>query len=197
MIRALGEAMPDTQHRAALGFQKAWDYGWRPAALPLAELIDDGRLPGKTRADAKEICRLAAEDGDDFCAAQLGTWLTGEVVAQAVNATSATVPDHVDEFALAGLTPAPSERVAPPRVAESPVAFECRLTQLIRLTDVEGAPVDAWLTLGEVVMVHIDRALLVDGVYDTVAAEPILRGGGPADYFGIEGAGKFQMHRPT
>jgi flavin reductase (DIM6/NTAB) family NADH-FMN oxidoreductase RutF len=118
-------------------------------------------------------------------------------LAQAVNATSATVPHDVDEFDLAGLTAAPSTRVAPPRVAESPVAFECRLTQLIRLADAEGAPVDAWLTLGEVVMVHIDQALLVDGVYDTVAAEPILRGGGPADYFGVDGAGKFQMYRPT
>jgi flavin reductase (DIM6/NTAB) family NADH-FMN oxidoreductase RutF len=118
-------------------------------------------------------------------------------LAQAVNASSAMVPQDVDEFALAGLTPAPSQRVTPPRVAESPVAFECRLTQLIRLTDAQGRPVDAWLTLGEVVMVHIDQALLVDGVYDTAAAEPILRGGGPADYFGISEAEKFQMFRPT
>ena len=117
-------------------------------------------------------------------------------LAQAVNATSAMVPDHVDEFALAGLTAAPSQRVAAPRVAESPVAFECRLTQIVRLSDAEGAPVDAWLTLGEVVMVHIDRALLVDGVYNTVAAQPILRGGGAGDYFGIDEAEKFQMFRP-
>jgi flavin reductase (DIM6/NTAB) family NADH-FMN oxidoreductase RutF len=118
-------------------------------------------------------------------------------LAEAVNASSATVPHAVDEFDLAGLTSAPSLRVAPPRVLESPVAFECRLTQLIRLTDAEGAPVDAWLTLGEVVMVHIDQALLVDGVYDTAAAEPILRGGGPADYFTIGEGQKFQMFRPT
>ena len=118
-------------------------------------------------------------------------------LAQAVNISSATVAEDVDEFDLAGLTPAASQRVAPPRVAESPVAFECRLTQLIRLTDVEGAPVDAWLTLGEVVMVHIDQALLVDGVYDTVAADPILRGGGSADYFTVDETQKFQMRRPT
>jgi flavin reductase (DIM6/NTAB) family NADH-FMN oxidoreductase RutF len=117
-------------------------------------------------------------------------------LAKAVNVTSAMVPGDVDEFALAGLTPAPSQRVTPPRVAESPVAFECQLTQLIRLTDAEGRPVDAWLTLGEVVMVHIDQALLTDGVYDTVAAEPILRGGGPADYFGISEDQKFEMLRP-
>lgn len=83
LIRALGHLMPDTQHRAALAFQTAWDYGYAAAALPLAELIDDGVLPPKNRADAKAICRLAAEDGDAFCAAQLGTWLTGEIVAQA------------------------------------------------------------------------------------------------------------------
>ena len=118
-------------------------------------------------------------------------------LAQAVNTSSAAVAEHVDEFVLAGLTPAASERVAPPRVAESPVAFECRLTQLIRLTDADGVPIDAWLTLGEVVRVHIDQALLVDGVYDTVAAEPILRGGGPADYFTIGEAQKFQMFRPA
>jgi flavin reductase (DIM6/NTAB) family NADH-FMN oxidoreductase RutF len=118
-------------------------------------------------------------------------------LAEAVNTSSATVPDHVDEFALAGLTPAPSHKMIAPRVAESPVAFECRLTQLIRLTNAEGAPIDAWLTLGEVVMVHIDQALLVDGVYDTVAAQPILRGGGPSDYFGIDETQKFHMFRPS
>ena len=123
--------------------------------------------------------------------------LATRALAQAVNISSATVAEDVDEFDLAGLTPAASRRVAPPRVAESPVAFECRLTQLIRLTDAEGAPIDAWLTLGEVVMVHIDQALLIDGVYDTVAAEPILRGGGPADYFTVGEAQKFQMRRPT
>lgn len=81
-VRAMGDLMPDTQHRAAVSFEKAWDYGYLPAALPLAELIDDLRLPGRGRADAKTICRIAAENGEAFCAAQLGTWLTGEIVAQ-------------------------------------------------------------------------------------------------------------------
>jgi hypothetical protein len=51
--------------------------------------------------------------------------------------------------------------------------------------------------LGEVVGVHIARHLLVDGVYDTAAAQPILRGGGPADYFAISPEGLFQMRRPA
>jgi hypothetical protein len=48
-----------------------------------------------------------------------------------------------------------------------------------------------------VVGVHIDRSLLKDGVYDTAAAQPILRGGGPADYFDITAANLFRMARPA
>jgi len=117
-------------------------------------------------------------------------------LAGAMNRTSASVPPDTDEFALAGLTPAPSRVIAVPRVAESPVSFECRLTQMIQLTTVDGDPVETWLTLGEVVVVHIAKRLLRDGLYDTAAAQPILRGGGPADYFEIDREHRFQMHRP-
>lgn len=117
-------------------------------------------------------------------------------LAEAMNASSASVPPDVDEFALAGLTPVDSQVIAVPRVAESPVSFECRVTQIIQLQGADGAAVETWLTLGEVVGVHIDRALLVDGIYDTAAAQPILRGGGPADYFAIEPAQLFRMRRP-
>lgn len=113
-----------------------------------------------------------------------------------MNASSAMAPSEVDEFDLADLTGSPSIKVRAPRVAESSVAFDCRLTQQIRLTDAGGEPVDAWLTLGEVVMVHIDTRGLVDGVYDTLAANPILRGGGPAEYFRMDEGGCFEMVRP-
>jgi flavin reductase (DIM6/NTAB) family NADH-FMN oxidoreductase RutF len=55
------------------------------------------------------------------------------------------------------------------------------------------------MVFGEVVMVHIDRALLsaADGNYDTTAAQPILRGGGPADYFVITPQARFLMRRPS
>ena len=117
-------------------------------------------------------------------------------LAEAMNASCAAVPPEVNEFALAGLTEAACQLVQAPRVAESPVAFECRLTQLLQLQAADGTQVPTWLVLGEVVGVHIERRLLVNGVYDTAAAEPILRGGGPADYFGISAAQRFQMHRP-
>lgn len=117
-------------------------------------------------------------------------------LAEAMNATCATVGPEVDEFALAGLTPAPSRKVGVPRVAESRVSFECRLTQLIRLTDAAGTPVDAWLSIGEVVAVHIDKALLKDGIYQTAEAHPILRAGGPAAYAEVSPEIMFQMYRP-
>ena len=117
-------------------------------------------------------------------------------LAEAMNATSAMVAPEVDEFQLAGLTPVASKLVKVPRVGESPVAFECRVTQIIQLQGVDGQPTPAWLTLGEVVAVHIARELLVDGIYDPAAAHPVLRGGGPADYFEITAETRFRMRRP-
>ncbi|MBA5686990.1 flavin reductase family protein [Rugamonas apoptosis] len=118
-------------------------------------------------------------------------------LAEAMNASCAPAPAEVDEFGLAGLTPAPSRLVQVPRVAQSPVAFECRKTQIIQLQGADGGAVPTWLVLGEVVGVHIARHLLVDGVYDTAAARPILRGGGPADYFEIGADALFRMARPA
>jgi len=117
-------------------------------------------------------------------------------LAEAMNASCATVPPEVSEFELAGLTPAPSRLIGAPRVAESPVSFECRVTQIIELQGVDGMAVGTWLTLGEVVAVHIDRTLLKEGIYDTAAAQPILRAGGPGDYFGIVSEQLFRMRRP-
>jgi flavin reductase (DIM6/NTAB) family NADH-FMN oxidoreductase RutF len=125
------------------------------------------------------------------------TWnLATRPLSEKMNASSASVAPEVDEFELAGLTPAPSAVIRAARVAESPVNFECRVTQIVQLRDVSGAEVKTWLVLGEVVAVHIARRLLIDGVYTTAAAQPILRGGGPADYFAIEQEALFRMRRP-
>jgi flavin reductase (DIM6/NTAB) family NADH-FMN oxidoreductase RutF len=117
-------------------------------------------------------------------------------LAEAMNLSCAAVAPEVNEFELAGLTPQASSLVKPPRVAESPVAFECKLSQLIRLRGANGVEVDSWMVLGEVIGVHIAANLLIDGVYDTAAAHPVLRGGGPADYFEIDIAQRFRMFRP-
>lgn len=117
-------------------------------------------------------------------------------LAEAMNRTSAAVGPEVDEFELAALTPAPSRKIAVPRVGESPVSFECRVTEILRLKGHDGLESNSWLVLGEAVMIHIDRRTIPDGVFETVLAEPIARGGGPTDYFWVGEENRFHMRRP-
>jgi flavin reductase (DIM6/NTAB) family NADH-FMN oxidoreductase RutF len=112
-----------------------------------------------------------------------------------MNQSAAAVAPDVDEFALSQLTPTPSKLIATPRVQESPVSFECKLTQIVQLQTHEQKLVPTWLILGEVVAVHIAKKMLINGIYDTAAGEPILRGGA-ADYFQISPQGLFTMQRP-
>ena len=122
--------------------------------------------------------------------------LTTRSLAEQMNQTCAAVAPDTSEFELAGLTPAPSRLMAVPRVLESPVAFECRLTQILQLQGLDGEKVPSWLVLGEVVAIHIAQSQLKDGVYDTANAGHILRAGGPADYFTVGPEQLFKMHRP-
>jgi flavin reductase (DIM6/NTAB) family NADH-FMN oxidoreductase RutF len=117
-------------------------------------------------------------------------------LAQQMNATAAHVPHNVSEFNIAGLTAVPGRIVNAPRVAESPVSFECKLTQIIQLQGADGKKAQAWLTLGEVVAVHIDKAMIKDGVYQTALARPIVRAGRRGDYFEIRPEAMFEMTRP-
>jgi flavin reductase (DIM6/NTAB) family NADH-FMN oxidoreductase RutF len=115
-------------------------------------------------------------------------------LAEQVNLTSAIVGPDVDEFQLAGLTPVPGRNVSVPRVGESPTALECKLSQITQLLDLDGNPTDNWLVLGQVVGVHIQRAYLKDGLFDTHAAQPILRAGYRGDY--AQMGDVFEMFRP-
>jgi len=117
-------------------------------------------------------------------------------LAEAMNQTSANLPPEASEFELAGLTPEDARLVAVSRVKESPVSFECKRTQILQLQTAAGDSVPTWLVLGEVIAVHLDRRLLKDGVYDTAAAEHVLRAGGPADYFTVGVEQLFRMTRP-
>lgn len=117
-----------------------------------------------------------------------------KTLAQAMNQTSAEVGPEVDEMALAGLTPVPSRLVKAPRVAGSPAALECKLLQIVQLRDLDGNLLEQYLALGQVVGVHIANTYLKDGIFDLVAAHPILRAGYIADYAEI--GETFQMRRP-
>ena len=117
-------------------------------------------------------------------------------LAQQMNATAAHVAQDIDEFRIAGLTAVPSNLVGVPRVGESPVAMECKLTQIVQLQGANGEKAQAWVTFGEVVAVHIDKSLIRDGVYQTALARPIVRAGRSGDYFEIKPENMFEMVRP-
>ncbi len=126
---------------------------------------------------------------------------TGEFVCNFVtyglrekmNLTSAPLPRGENEMAFAGLTPAPSVLVKPPRVAEAPAALECKLLQIVRLTSLAGERLHNHLVVGQVVGVHIDESFIKDGRFDTLAAKPIMRMGYHDYAVGTEG---FTMVRP-
>ena len=135
----------------------------------------------------KDSVRNAQQTGE-FC------WnLVTRSLSEAMNATCAEVGPEVDDVLL---TPAPSRVISVPHVAEIPVTLECRVSQVLQLAGADGHQVDTWMVFGEVVGVHIAKNLLLNGIYDTAAAEPVLRGGGPADYFSVGVSQKFQMNRP-
>jgi flavin reductase (DIM6/NTAB) family NADH-FMN oxidoreductase RutF len=85
--------------------------------------------------------------------------VTEGLVGQA-NTTSATVAPEVNEFELAGLTPAPSIVVKPPRVAESPIQMECRLVHHYALEGSQNG--GAVLMVGRIEVFHIDPSVMLD-----------------------------------
>jgi flavin reductase (DIM6/NTAB) family NADH-FMN oxidoreductase RutF len=145
---------------------------------------------GFSSTSAKDSLRNARETGEFV-------WnLTTRGLAEQMNMTSASAPYGTDEFMLAGLTPIPSRVVSVPRVGESPVNFECKVTEIVQHKSHTGTPVQAWLVLGEVVAVHISKALLKDGIFDTFGAGTVLRAGGPSAYAHFEAGSRFDMRRP-
>lgn len=122
--------------------------------------------------------------------------LTSRELAEPMNQSSASVAPEVDEFELANLTKRPSTLVAVPHVAASPASMECKLTQIVQLSDIDGTLCDTWLVLGQVVAVHINEQFIENGTFNTAKAHSIMRAGGPGDYFSVSGEQQFYMGRP-
>ncbi len=145
---------------------------------------------GFSSTGAKDSLQNARETGEFV-------WnLVTRELAEKMNETCAAVSYGTDEFALAGLTPAASRVVGPPRVAESGVNFECKVTEIVQMRSHAGAPAQSWVVFGEVVAVHIRRDLLQDGIFDTFGAGVVLRAGGPSAYACIAPESRFDMTRP-
>jgi flavin reductase (DIM6/NTAB) family NADH-FMN oxidoreductase RutF len=116
--------------------------------------------------------------------------IVSEEIAAKMNATAAEVAPEVDEFALSGLTPLASDQVRVPRVAESPVQMECRLHQIIEVSNQPGGGI---LILGEVVRFHLREDILADGKIDPDKLNAIGRMGGPTY---VRTHDRFDMPRP-
>jgi flavin reductase (DIM6/NTAB) family NADH-FMN oxidoreductase RutF len=81
-----------------------------------------------------------------------------EALAEAMNLTSGEYAADVNEFEVAGLTAAPSAAVKPPRVAESPVHFECKLDQIVTIGETPGG---ASIVIGRIVHIHVADEVLI------------------------------------
>ncbi len=115
-------------------------------------------------------------------------------LVDAMNQSSFTYADGINEFEESGLTMTPSIAVKPPRVAEAAAALECRVVHQLDFVDLDGQPTDAFLVIGQVVATYIDDAFLKNGRFDAVAAGTIARCG-YRDYAQV--TDMFELLRPT
>ncbi|WP_029061690.1 flavin reductase family protein [Labrenzia sp. DG1229] len=111
-----------------------------------------------------------------------------------MNVSSAAVPSETSEFELSGLDMAASRLVRTPRVARAVTALECKHLQTIKLKDLEGAETDNWIVFGQVVGIHIDDSIIVNGKVDVTRYKPLSRLG-YMEYAAITEV--FEMSRPT
>ena len=137
----------------------------------------------------KDTQRNIAETGEFVCSMATYDLRTH------MNVTSAPVAPEVDEFPLGELTAAKSTLVKPPRVKESPAAFECVHWQTLELPNPNG-PTNSALIIGRIVGIYIDDRFIKDGLVDTGGMRPIARMG-YMDYAVVTPETMFTMTRPS
>ena len=117
--------------------------------------------------------------------------ILSEDLAYKMVATSVEIAADVNEFELVGLKTMPSIVVKPPRVAESPIHFECKLTQIVEIGNNPGG---GSVVIGEIVHLHVDERVLFGGdKIDLAALKPIGRLAGSAY---VRVTDLFEMERP-
>jgi len=114
--------------------------------------------------------------------------VVNDALGQQMNATSRDFPYGTDEFATARLTKVASERVAPPRIGEAPVAMECRLERIVEIGRAGTA-----IIVGEILLWHVHDDLVVAGRLDLGRLDAIGRMGGPTY---TRTRDRFDMQRP-
>jgi flavin reductase (DIM6/NTAB) family NADH-FMN oxidoreductase RutF len=140
-----------------------------PPLLAFSPGLRRPKQPEIARGEAKDTLRNIRETGEFVV-----NVVTYDL-REAMNSTSGEYAPSVDEFELAKLTPEPSKIVRPPKVAESPVSFECKLNQIL---DFSPAPTSGSLVIGQIVSIHLNDANLKDGKLDRNSLDLIGRMGG-------------------
>jgi len=140
---------------------------------PMTLLFCPANLPDGSEKDTLRNAKLPAEGG----VGEFVVNVASEPYATRVAAAAERLAYGESEFALVGLTPTPSLRIRPPRVAESPVCFECRTVQVVRTNPT--APLGGNIVIGEVLAIHVADGLVDDGYHvDPAALRAIGRMGG-------------------
>jgi flavin reductase (DIM6/NTAB) family NADH-FMN oxidoreductase RutF len=113
---------------------------------------------------------------------------------EAVNASSAEWGPAISEPERIGLEMARCHAVKPPRVARSPVALECKYSKTVELVSSDGTRNQSSVVIGEVVGIHIDDSVIVNGHVDVIRMRPLARLG-YMDYCAVTEL--FAMQRPA
>jgi len=136
----------------------------------------------------KDAAAFAIESGE--FAWSMATWN----LRDQMNATSEGLPRGQSEFAHAGLATAPCRLIKAPHVADSPAAMECKVTQVVRVLDVDGRETGGVVVYGQVIGMHVDERFMKNGRFDLGAVRPIARCGYD-EYAVVEKV--FAMTRPA
>jgi len=118
--------------------------------------------------------------------------IVSESIVEQMNACSAEFPANVDEFAMSGLTPVPSDIVRAPRVAESPVSMECKLLQIV---EISAQPMGGNIVIGEVVRFHVDDGIIDSSSY-RIDAEKLQAVGRMSGFDYARTRDRFSLVRP-
>ena len=118
--------------------------------------------------------------------------IVNHAMVQQMSLSSTEYDKGVNEFVKAGFTEIKSDVVKPPRVAESPVQFECKVKEVIETGQEGGA---GNLIICEVVKLHVDESILDEkGAIDPAKIDTVARMGG--NWYSRAKAGMFEVPKP-
>lgn len=139
----------------------------------------------KSDGEKKDTLRNIERTGE-FVVNTVSEWMV-----HPMNHCSAEYPYGVSELEQVGLTPIPSQRVAPPRVKESPIHMECTLYSSVQVGS--GGVGSSTVIIGEIKAFHIHKPAYKDGKIDIEQLQPVARLGGLS--YGLLGD-VFELPRP-